>query len=575
MQNIISFRNEADTYRLVQVKANEDMWNEVFKQHCDLHPHCSGELRWDANSERQQGLCWVEHARCTECKYKSKPYKLFSEVNTNRPGQKAAAPNVGIHAAMAQTPVGFTSLRKVLLASNTPAPSHTGLYKSACKASPKIVEVNQSDMHKRRQNLKKINKIREQNDPAKISVEGDGAYNNPIYAGIGKTPFQAATQATYIMAEATSTNRDIIAICTRSKLCMTGARKQASCPGADHACSANIPMSSTIGNEQSMAEDCINQIVQDGLQISNLTTDPDSGASKAAENLYTKNILTSKPEHFIDTRHLSDNQRKSINKVNFSKQMFQGRTKELREKTQKKFAHDLVKRCEAEFAASQKKYTGDILMLKRSLSHAKFAIIKCYQRDHSECRKHSLVCTGGKVRNWLNNSCYLPNGFKITCTEEDVGLLHQCIDYRLGPKMLVKTRLGTNTQKVEATNRSLRRSLPKNVTHTTNFAGRAHAAVHSVNNGPGSSIHSLTKSLGAPISKGTKVAKGLLGLQKVRKQQSDYHKSTKAKIARCKKTQYLYQLHDQTRSSQDYKKAKLCPKISKSKNKADHSYSKF
>lgn len=567
------FRSEAKTYRLVQIKANEDMWNAIFKEHCDQHPHCSGgKLQWDINSERQKGLCWVEQATCTKCNYKSKPYKLFSEVNTNRRGPKAAAPNVGIHAAMTQTPVGYTSLRKILLASNTPAPSQKGLFKSASKASQKIVEENQRDMKSRRLNLKEINKLREQKDPNIISVEGDAAYNNPIYAGIGKTPFQAATQATYIMAEGTTKNRDIIALCTRSKLCMTGARRKSSCPGTDHECSANIPMSATIGNEQSMAEECINDIVKDGLKISSLTTDPDSGALRAAETLYKKNILKFKPEHFIDTRHLSDNQRKSINKVSFSRTMFQGRTKEIREKNQKKFAHDIVKRCEAEFSASQNKYAGDILMLKRSLSHAKFAIIKCYQKNHTECRKHSLVCTGGKVKNWMNNNCYLPNGFTISPTEEDLSLLHQCLDYRLGPKMLQKTRLGTNTQKVEATNRSLRRSLPRNVTHTTNFAGRAHAAVHSVNHGPGVSIQKLTKTLGAPIVKGTKVATGLSGLQKMSKQQSKYHKSTKAKLARSRKTQYLYDLHDKIKSNQDYKKGKLCPKIVK--NKTDHSYAK-
>ena len=549
------------------------MWNKVFKEHRDLHPDCTGKLEWDTDSERQRGLCWIEQVNCTACTYKSKPHKLYSEVATNKPGLKAAGPNIGIHAGMAQTHVGHTSLRKVLLASNTPAPSKSGLYKAACKVSKKIVEQNKADMQKRRLNLVKLNEIRGEADPRTISVEGDAAYNNPIYAGVGKTPFQAATQATYIMAESTTKNRDIIALCTRNKLCMVCARNKAKSQETVHTCSANIPMSATIGNEQSMAEDCLEQIVTDGLKISSVTTDPDSGAAKATENLYNKKVLDSKPEHFLDTRHLSENQRKSINKLSFSKQMFQGRTKDIRDKNQKIFANDIVKRCEAEFSASQNKYAGDILMLKRSLSHAKFAIIKCYQKDHSECIRHSLACTGGKVRNWLNNSTYLPEGFKINPTAEDVSLLHQCIDYRLAPKTLIKTRLGTNTQKVEATNRSLRRSLPKNVTHTTNFTGRAHAAIHSVNNGPGLSIYKLTESLGAPISKGTKVSKALSGIQKSKFQQAAYQKSKKAKLARCKKIKYLYKLHEETKSNQDYKKAKLCPKIVK--NKTDHSYSKF
>lgn len=80
--------------------------------------------------------------------------------------------------------------------------------------------------------------------------------------------------------------------------------------------------------------------------------------------------------------------------------------------------------------------------------------------------------------------------------------------------MLSQTRLGTNTQKVEATNRTIRRSLPKNVTYTRNFEGRAHAAIHSINNGPGQSINNLCLKLGTPIPQGTKAAMSLKSLDK-------------------------------------------------------------
>ena len=204
----------------MQLKATEDMWNTAFKEHQDQHPKCRGKLQWDPDQERQRGLCWVESVTCTTCNYKSKPYKLFAEVDTGSRGQNYAAPNLGVHAALSQTPTGYSSLRKVLLATNTPAPSSTGLYKAACKANKDIKEENKADMKQRRRNLKVINMLRGK-DPSEVSVEGDGAYNNPIYAGIGKTPFQPATQSTYIMAESVTTKRDIIAITTRSKLCST------------------------------------------------------------------------------------------------------------------------------------------------------------------------------------------------------------------------------------------------------------------------------------------------------------------------------------------------------------------
>jgi len=57
-------------------------------------------------------------------------------------------------------------------------------------------------MRLRRKQLKTVNKLRGFEEYS-IPVEGDGAYTNPIYSGIGNTPFQAATQSTYIIAEGT------------------------------------------------------------------------------------------------------------------------------------------------------------------------------------------------------------------------------------------------------------------------------------------------------------------------------------------------------------------------------------
>lgn len=559
--------------------ANERMWNKVFREHTTVNPSCPGNLQWDEKAERQQGLCWIESAYCTECSYKSGSFKLFDEINDGKPGIKAAKPNMGIHAALSQTPVGYDSLRKVLLAANSPAPSSTGLFKSASKANKSFVDENKQDMQCRRLQLKEINQIRGR-DPASISVEGDGAYNNPVYSGIGKTPFQAATQATYIMAEAETTKRQIVAITTSNKLCRKAGPLEI-CPSTPHDCTANIAQNVSIGNEQKMATGCLEEIASDGFHITSLTTDPDSGACKAAEELHHKNILKFKPEHYLDTRHLSENQRKTVNKINFSKNMLPGKTQDIKNKLKKRFAHDLVKRCEAEFKAAQSMHAGNLRLLKKSLSYAKYAVVKCYQNDHSECKRHSFACNGGKIKNWLNSSHFnLSKNFKLNCTEDDEYKLHQCVEYRLGPKTIEKTRLGMNTQKVEAVNRTIRRSLPKNVTYTRNFEGRAHVAIHSNNNGPGLSVYKLCKKVGAPVSDGTRVTRSLLALQKSREQQLKYHRSDTAKTKRSKKTHALYKMYDEAQfaKQQDYKKAGLCPKVKlsprKCRSKTDHNYSK-
>lgn len=92
---------------------------------------------------------------------------------------------------------------------------------------------------------------------------------------------------------------------------------------------------------------------------------------------------------------------------------------------------------------------------------------------------------------------------------ENENLLRACISKRLSPAVLDKTIKNSNSQKVESFNRTLRRSLPRNVTFTRNFSGRAHSAAHSSNNGPGDSIRSLCAGVGCAIPSGGLVDKSL------------------------------------------------------------------
>ena len=53
--------------------------------------------------ENTFGLCWQQLLSCTACHYKSRMYKLHSEVNT---GQKPSAPNVATHVGLQDTTIG-------------------------------------------------------------------------------------------------------------------------------------------------------------------------------------------------------------------------------------------------------------------------------------------------------------------------------------------------------------------------------------------------------------------------------------------------------------------------------------
>ena len=102
--------------------------------------------------------------------------------------------------------------------------------------------------------------------------------------------------------------------------------------------------------------------------------------------------------------------------------------------------------------------------IKNKLSYAKHAKVKCYMGDHAQCRKHSLAGKGRINNNWVSKSSYLDQIFFITSSSENDTRLHACISKRLSPAVLDRTIKNTNSQKVESFNRTLRRSLPRNVT---------------------------------------------------------------------------------------------------------------
>ena len=125
------------------------------------------------------------------------------------------------------------------------------------------------------------------------------------------------------------------------------------------------------------------------------------------------------------------------------------------------------------------------------------------------CAEKSLVCKGGKYKNWVHQSTYLSQYFQIPHTPDNESLLHACPGRMMNPAILDKTIKNSNTQMVRSFNRTLRRSLSRNVTFTRNFSGREHSAAHPSNHGPGNSIRGLCSGVGAAIPTGGSVDKAL------------------------------------------------------------------
>ena len=148
------------------------------------------------------------------------------------------------------------------------------------------------------------------------------------------------------------------------------------------------------------------------------------------------------------------------------------------------------------------------------LSKTVNAIVKCVQGEHNSCDSSSLMCRSG--RRW---SC----GFVVSPGTEDVDLLKSGILYRLSPDSIGMSHLGHSTQKSESFNRSLHRSLPKNVLYKRNVFGRTHATVHRLNNRFDVSFRQQLEAVGCHLDKCKKVLM--------------YLKSVKAKIINDQKRQ--------------------------------------
>ena len=152
-----------------------------------------------------------EKVICDRCQYVSQRYNLYDEIETGKPGRKSATANVGLNIGLSQTPIGPSNVRKLCLSTNIPAPSRRGLQKCANKVCKTIENVNKSDIKARRKTLRTINLLRGQPE-TEIAVQSDGMFNNPLYSGIGKSPFQPATQCNYSVVENVTNKKQVIAM---------------------------------------------------------------------------------------------------------------------------------------------------------------------------------------------------------------------------------------------------------------------------------------------------------------------------------------------------------------------------
>ena len=176
-------------------------------------------------------------------------------------------------------------------------------------------------------------------------------------------------------------------------------------------------------------------------------------------------------------------------------------------------------------------------------------IAECVTGNHERCKNNSTVC-GGSRRPWIYR--YLNKNTKLSCTSQDMQILHGCIRYRLNEKNILSTRFQTNTNKTEAVNRAYNLRNPKHLTYSRNFPSRIHSTVHQVNNGPGLSMMLQCASVGNPVAPGSRLSHNLYLRQRRHFYMKRYKQNPEYTRRRYSKRALLYKMYDQNRSNSSY-----------------------
>ena len=261
-----------------------------------------------------------------------------------------------------------------------------------------------------------------------------------------------------------------------------------------------------------------------------------------------------KIDNLKDARHFSLSQKKKIQEMTFSKDMFPAKNKALRRTMQNHFAEDVRQRCSAEvsgavFVCGYLQEKGDIVnkvstMLNRSVE----CIVSCYKGSCVDCNENSFICNPAEGKPWPKHTLppVIKTGMVMDITDERK--LRQVLRLRLSRAAVKKTYLNSTTQKVEAFNRLLSKTNPKNITSAKNFEGRVYAAVLHNNCGFETATQKLHSSIGHQVSAniGEKIKAIDMHKQQIKKNLS----SAKSKTARCLRRSKKYQLYHEKKGQE-------------------------
>lgn len=552
--------------RIFQKDKLLDMWNKCIEDHAKNNKKCNYP-RFEVAKEVQKGLAWSQSLKCSKCKYRSKLFKLYDEVQSDSRGPKYAQPNLGLQVGLQECPMSNTKAQQLLLSANVPAPARSGMQRAANKVGKLTSEAAERDLSARVEKMKSINTSRTLEEDSPVGISIDIRYNSSCGITTRNKMGQSASQAIGVAIEHHTDEKQIVGLCLENKLCPKGARLRsrgidAKCPGGHKDCTATKTMAEPF-TEREIGRKLGADIAKQGVPVKYVTTDGDGRSCEGVEAAMSRSFPNLRVRRQADTTHMGQSLFRKVMKASFSNEMLPGTSADEKHLQHRQLAADLKRRSHVIFQTMHRNYAGAIHKMKSKMPSVIEQTIQCYSGDCSRCRKLSVVCRGGK-KNWMAKSGELQScGLtSLQMSEKDKEVMRELLNFYLGCESIELMKLNTNTNKNEAVNRAISASLPKNNDFSRNAKARAMSAVCRINKGAGNSMADNLKVVKSPVSKGGAVAKGMRTLQLRAKYHKDYAKSERAKAARNRRKydhmrEYcLYRFH---RRQGDYLKGQLDP----------------
>lgn len=526
--------------RILHNEKTVEMYNDCIAKHNGRQGIDCMTPQFKIHSETKKGLGWYQTLECKKCNFVSKRYKLYDEVQSNSRGPKQARLNLGFQIGLQECPMGNKKAGVLLASANIPPPSPSSLHKVSKKAAKLTTATAEKGLKKIRTNMKEINKLRGTRKPNVIKAVGaDSRYNSTSTTGRRKLG-QNASQAVGIAVEHQTDKKQIVAVYMENKLCYQGAWLRAkgyrvSCPGGHAGCTATTEYTEPL-SEYNIGRKLGEQLALENILVKYIVTDGDSRSASGIQEAMSQIDPLWKSIRQADTTHLGLSLFKHAVRAQYSDEMFPGTSAKDTTEQQMIFARDLKQRCAEVFQKMFSMYKGDMDKIACNMDRTIEATVKCYSGDCGDCKKHSVVCSGGR-RNWRATSDNLRIGHitNLYPTQGDRDILRELVRFFLGAGALALIGKNLNTNKNEAANRAIGACNPKNVKRSRTGLARVMSAVSRINKGAGNSLVESLEEAGCPISKGGRVSRATRQIEKRHCYEREYYKRPHVRAATKKR----------------------------------------